>query len=242
MNCSQFRSRLHSLVEERSSVRGIDDGLRDHLANCGDTECRGAWLEVCLLDEAIGDWAGSFPEPDLGERVVRELRSSAGASSEVRPVGGSGEAGSVDTGSRVQSRWVVVSVALLVLVSLVALISWTQRAGNDLVEPGLITDDSIPNTEVAERGFEPPTAPFAPPEREFAEAELNSAYLNIAEGATQFLTDTVVLTLAGEEDIENPTAAAEFIHRVRNRVGPWGDEFDAALDRFLGTLPDSESS
>ena len=83
MNCSQFRSKLQSLVEQRSSLNAADDGLRDHLSTCGRSECRQAWHELCLLDQAIRDWSAGFPELDLCERVVSELRSSAGAPSTV---------------------------------------------------------------------------------------------------------------------------------------------------------------
>ena len=252
MNCSRFRSRLHSLVEERSSLRVVEDDLRDHLANCGDSACREAWYELCLLDQAIGDWVVEFPAPDLGERVVLELQSTLDKSSpgasvdtaavELRPVGGSHHPVSGEAVHRRTLRWVVVSMALIALVSLIAIVTSSQPAGDGLVDPGSVAGDLTREPDVASPSFDSPTAPFSSTERNSADAELSNAYLGIAEGATQFLTDTVVLTLAGEEDIENPTAAAELIHQVRVRVGPWGDEFDAALDRFLGTLPDSEPS
>jgi hypothetical protein len=231
MNCSRFRSKLESLAERRSSLSEMDDEVRDHLSGCHRRECREAWLELCLLDQAIGEWAAGFAKPDLGERIVCELRSvdagRAGSVSSNPPVA---QPARVHLNSTTQpdrsagSRWIVVAVALLVLVSLIAIVTSQPRSNGP-----------APRDVMAENG----TAPVAP--RRLAEADLSSAYLALAEDATQFLTDTVALTLAGEEEIDDPTPAADWIHRVQDRVGPWGDEFDAALDRFLGTLPDSDS-
>lgn len=231
MNCSRFRSKLESLAERRSSLSEMDDDVREHLSGCHRRECREAWLELCLLDQSIGEWAAGFAKPDLGERVVRELRSG-GAGRSVNPSRESRVAPAArvqlnstkQPGQNTGSRWVVLAVALLALVSLIAIVT-SQPRTNDAAAGGVVAENAtMPDTR-----------------ERLAEAELSGAYLAIAEDATQFLTDTVAVTLAGEEEIDDPTAAADWIHRVQDRVEPWGEEFDDALDRFLGTLPDSDS-
>jgi len=238
MNCSRFKSQLQTQVEARALLSS--HGLREHLSECTDPACREAWLEACLLEQAIGEWTAGIPESNFGERVISELRLSAatsGAETPAPPVRVSREIPS--PAGRSSSRWIVLSAALLVLLSLLAVLT--------LPGPGTTPDSSIaesptpPDANVAPPALDEPLllVDAPPPQRD--ETELSTAYLGYAENATHFLTDTVALTLAGEEDIEDPTAAADWIHRVEARLSPLGENFDAALDQFLRTIPDSET-
>lgn len=234
MNCSRFKSQLKSRIEERALPGTPDEALREHLTNCTDPACREAWFDACLLEQAIGEWAADFPKPDLSERVLGELQSSAGASAAPASPVRVSRAAPARTGQPNSSRWVVVSVALLVLVSLVVILSPPRRQTTQ-------DDFRVADTAVAPPAPEVSITPPDTPERLADETELSTTYLSFAEDATQFLTDAVALTLAGEEEIEDPTAAADWIRRMEDRLGPLGEDFDAALDEFLQTIPDSDT-
>lgn len=206
MNCTDFRAAIDSAVAGRRPLRPEDAA---HLVNCRHDACQQAWSDAVLLDRAIASWLASRPTVDVVQNVLNGCPSMD--CDPVRPVAsGNISVRAEARDSRPGTARVATAVAVLALLALVLLPSGSDRP----------------------LAVRPP--PVAGPRDPARDASLT--YVTYAQNAAQIVTDAVVLTLGGSEQMEESTVTPP-------RIGweadwpPLGD-VHAALDDLLESLPD----
>jgi hypothetical protein len=179
-----------------------------HLDSCQDSRCQSEWDEALLLDRAITSWRSARPKIDVADAVVSAWRS--GEREVVRPI--STVAGTVRR-SAPQSRSArAVAAIAAAAIALLAVV---------LLTPG-------PDRPLAKQEHRP--------ERHDPARDAGLAYVTYAQSAAQIVTDAVVLTLGGEEQMDDPKVAPIGIPWEAD-WSPLGGEVHAALDDLIESLP-----
>jgi hypothetical protein len=179
-----------------------------HLDGCQDSRCQSEWDEALLLDRAIASWRSTRPKIDVADAVVSAWKS--GEREVVRPI--STVAGSV-RGSATPSRSARAAAAIAAAaVTLLAVV---------LLTPG-------PDRPLAKQEHRP--------ERHDPARDAGLAYVTYAQSAAQIVTDAVVLTLGGEEQMEDPKVTPIGIPWEAD-WSPLGGDVHAALDDLMESLP-----
>ena len=236
MNCTEFRQSLELPSAASRSAAAA------HLQSCQDAECQQAWTEAEWLDLAIAAWKGSTPRVDCGDRVVAQWKAdrsatvSARPASAVRPVGSAtrGGGGPAPAGS----SWIVLASALAVLAA-VALIGSSGTQQRDVIadrDAGSAVDVHAPDVPAT---VGPVIAESTPPDQGMQDVSL--AYIGVAQNATRFMTDVVMLTFGDSEEIEDPSIDQEWIDQWGEQLQPVGEGVDNAVDGILKSFPDSSS-
>ncbi len=80
LNCTEFRARLETAIEERrlgADTLDADQALHQHAANC--RSCRRELQRELLVAEAVESWNAETPSVDLVASVMAGLKSAATA-------------------------------------------------------------------------------------------------------------------------------------------------------------------
>jgi len=207
MNCTTFRAAISAAVDSRKLPA---PHTAAHLDECSDVVCRAAWDDAHLLDRAIAGWRTTRPEIDVAAAVVSAWRTAQRDA--VRP-------SAVDfgrgMGSATRSRPAAtsaVAVIAAVAIALLAIGVWSPGPGRP-----------IASRRPASLAAHNPAG----------EPEL--ACVTYAQNAAQMVTDAVVLTLGGGEQLEDPQVSPIGIGWEADWP-PLG-EVHAALDDLLESLP-----
>lgn len=246
MNCTAFERCLEESVERRQPPDAQQ--VRDHLEHCPRPECRQLWEDLQLLASAVSAWRRVAPRVQLDERVLRQWaganRAGAGDSqtplervftiAAERPAEGAWAAEQRAARPRAP-REVRRGTAASVVAGIVLLMTvgslWTRihQTGVDITDVGSTAAQKAAGADA----FSGNPAAAADP----ALQDVSISYVSLAQNATRMVTDTVVLTIGGEKDLEEPNRAAQWIGGWQDRLDPWGEEIGAAVERILETLP-----
>jgi hypothetical protein len=240
MNCAEFRDQLHSSIERR---RPVNAAAETHLQHCDDAACRRAWREALLLDGAIAEWRRVQPTIHVADRVVAEWRAFAdrpakpSLGSESAPHRANGRAvrqsrrRSLERGTVPTGAWLAGAVATVLCVTTLALVSSTPRPPDSVA---LTTQQGTLHVN-QDGAADPILVAHSDP----ALQDIGRSYVGLMQNATFAVTDVVVLTLGGDEQLEEPSPAARWVHRWRDELDPVRDDFDDAVEKILRTIPDS---
>lgn len=242
MNCTEFKGRLESWIEHRRPLDAV--AAETHLRGCEDAACRRQWQAALLLERGIAAWRRTQPTVDVTEHVVAEWRN--GAERSITPHSSSAAGAHLANGrapgvarSPAPARnaisagaWSAIAVAAVLCVSTLALIlsvpnSPTPLAHQPPGQPQPVHDNATPQPTLVVASSDP------------ALQDMGRSYVGLMQNATFAVTDVVVLTLGGSEQIEEPSPAALWMHRWRDELSPVRDDVDDAVERFLKTFPDS---
>jgi hypothetical protein len=242
MNCTEFKTRLASAVERRQPLDSA--AADDHWRRCNDAACRRQWQAALLLEQGIAAWRRLPPAINVTDGVVTEWRAGLETCSppHVSPTG----AGHVANGrapigarSRAATRstnsagaWSAIVVAAVLCVGTLALVSFVPNNSAPVAH-------TAPGPLPAGDGLAAGAGEFAVAASDPALEDMGRSYVGLMQNATFAVTDVVVLTLGGSEQIEEPTPAAHWVHRWRDELGPVRDDVDDAVEKFLKTFPDS---
>lgn len=207
MNCTAFKSAINSAIDNRESPR---PAIAEHLVDCRDDACRQTWNDAVLLDRAIASWRTTRPTVDVVEAVLSGCQTADRdapllVSSRLR----SARAPATVAGSAA-ARAATAAAALAVL----ALLLLPLPSGGDrpvAVQP-------------------PPSAESRDPA-----GDAGLTCVAYAQSAAHIVTDAVVLTLGGSEQVEDSTVTPPGIGWEADWP-PLG-EVHAALDDLLESLP-----
>jgi hypothetical protein len=240
MNCAEFERHLDDSVERRQPPDAHK--VREHLESCARSECRRLWEDLQLLASAVAAWRQVAPRIQLDETVVRQwagaLRTAAAGHRQTpleRAFRIASERPAVTTGAderraaralapREARRGTAAAVvaAIVLLMTVGSLWTRVRHAGSPPQTGAVASDAREGNPELAV---------------DAALQNVSMSYVSLAQNATRMVTDTVVLTIGGEEDLEEPNRAAQWIGGWQDRLDPWGEEIGAAVERILETLP-----
>lgn len=131
LNCNEFESRLHAIVEAREAP---GDGLRAHVDDC-DT-CAQLWDDHMLLADATFAWKSATPQADSVDGIVAAWRS------EFAPT----TIPNRQTASSDSGRGVIAVVVAAVLLLAVTLIATRPNPDSDRSLPGP-SDSSVTQTK-----------------------------------------------------------------------------------------------
>lgn len=236
MNCTEFRQSLEVPSADASAAAAVA-----HLRSCEDEACRNAWAEAEWLDRAIAAWKMSAPRVDCGDRVVAQWKLDRAAAAPARPsisirpvrteTGGGGNAAAAN------SSWIVLASALAVLVA-VALVGSSGTQQREVIadrDADPVIDATAPDTPAPD---EPLVAATNPDQ---GMQDVGLAYVGVAQNATRFMTDVVMLTFGDSEEIEDPSIDQEWIDQWGRQLQPVGEGVDNAVDGILKSFPDSSS-
>jgi hypothetical protein len=248
MNCTEFERYLDESVERRQPPDAQQ--VRDHLAECRRNECRQLWEDLQLLARAVSAWRQVAPRIQLDETVLRQWaggnRAAAGHSrtplDRVFTIAAEGPAeatGAAEQRAAVRPlaprearrRTAAAVVAGVVLLMTVGSL-WTRmrQTGGDITDVGsTASQKTSAGADVLSGNSDPVADP--------ALQDVSMSYVSMAQNATRMVTDTVVLTIGGEEELEEPNRAVQWIGGWQERIDPWGAEIGAAVERILETLP-----
>ncbi len=239
MNCTEFRRALQS----PGDLSRTDAAA--HVRSCGDDECRRAWAETEWLDRAIAAWKSAVPRVDCTDRVLAQWKSDRAGLSSGNPAGNMRPLHTVRSKSRAgktpaasRSSWMVLASALAVLAA-VAVLSSTgtdERVRIADRDSGPAIEEQAPAAPVLDK---PLIAEAANPDQGMQDVGL--AYVGVAQNATRFMTDFVMLTFGGSEEIEDPSIDQEWIDQWGRQLQPVGEGVDNAVDGILKSFPDSSS-
>ncbi len=243
MNCTEFRNQMLSSIECRAPLDATD--AETHLRGCNQAECRQQWQAVQLLERMIAEWRGMEPDVDVTDRVVAEWRSGAGTPITPHSVTAAGlnltngRAPSIArrrAGARraiSPGAWSAIAAAAVLFVSTLALVAITPNG------PAPMAHQTQGSPDVADD--DPATRPSGTliAQTDPALQDMGRSYVGLMQNATCAVTDVVVLTLGGDERLEEPTPAARWVHRWRDELDPVRDDVDDAVEKFLKTFPDS---
>jgi hypothetical protein len=239
MNCIEFRSRLESSIERRES---LDQAAAEaHLRGCEEAECRREWQAAMLLERGITEWRGMRPAVDLADRVIAEWRAGAATPVKLCSVPACGVHLTNGRATAVAGRrsaispgaWSAIAVATVLCVAALAL--------NSSVPDGRVPMTRQPHVVPTVAGHEvaSQTDPTHAAQSDPALQVMGRSYVGLMQNATSAVTDVVVLTLAGNEQLEEPSPAARWVHRWRDELDPVRNDVDDAVEEFLKTFPDS---
>jgi hypothetical protein len=243
MNCTEFRNQLQSSIERRAPLDAT--AVETHLRGCDQAECRQEWQAVQLLERVIAEWRGMQPAVDVTDRIVAEWRSRAGTPATPYSVSAAGpdltngrapSLASRRAGARraiSRGAWSAIAVATVLFVSTLALVSFPPNGPTPIVQqpqafPDVADDDAATQPSVTLIARSDP-----------ALQDMGRSYVGLMQNATCAVTDVVVLTLGGDERLEEPSPAARWVHRWRDELDPVRDDVDDAVEKFLKTFPDS---
>ncbi|REJ94579.1 MAG: hypothetical protein DWQ29_02770 [Planctomycetota bacterium] len=228
MNCTDFRRWIEASVEERQPVER--DRAADHLRECRDPECRGAWETTVGLNAAVDAWQTTVPRiyvaAPVAERFAEERQRELSVSKGPASRGASGA-------SKWQFPWAAAAAALVLGITLFAVWSSDRNDADPVAEGSPVTEDpggpQVAETPVLE----------SPRLEDDGTESVGDSYVNIAHNATATVTDLVMLTFGGDADeIEDPSPGAEWVDDWQERMGPVGSNVGDALDRFFDSLPE----
>lgn len=206
MNCTDFRSAINDALDSRRPLR---TDAAAHLGECRDAACRQAWDDALLLERAIDSWRSARPAVDVVQAVLSgcRLRDPAVRPGVARLPTGSVPAARPESASqRAATAVAVAAAALLVLLLLLP-------AGAD----------------------RPASAPLSVAASHRPATDISLTYVTYAQNAAQIVTDAVVLTLGGSEQMEASRVTPPGIGWEADWP-PLGD-VHAALDDLLQSLP-----
>ena len=206
MNCIEFRAAIAAAMEEREA---LPPEIAAHLDQCADSDCRTDWDEAVLLQRAIGSWLSTQPQIDVSDAVVSEWRSEQKDSAPALAT-----TVRIDRSSKRQSRPAAAGIVVAVSAAAVALVA-------------VLLNSSGPGRPVADRG--------KPVLHREPHGDAGLAYVTYAQNAAQIVTDAVVLTLGGAEQMEDPKV--EPIPIGWEADWPPLGEVHAALDDLMESLP-----
>jgi hypothetical protein len=243
MNCTEFRNRLESSIERRQPLDAA--AAESHLCGCDDAECRRQWQAAILLERGIAAWCGMRSAVDVTDRVIAEWRAGAGKpiTPHSAPAAGvhrtNGRATGI-AGRRAAAHstispgaWSAIAVAAVLCVSTLALVSSAPNSpAPTALQPQV--SPSVADHEPAARPTQTLVVQSDP-----ALQNMGRSYVGLMQNATCAVTDVVVLTLGGNEQLEEPSPAARWVHRWRDELDPVRDDVDDAVEKFLKTFPDS---
>jgi hypothetical protein len=207
MNCTDFKAEIGAAIENRLP---LPREMPAHLATCCDASCRTEWEEAVLLDGAVASWRRARPTIDVTDAVVSGWRAGEFQVGRAT-VSAARTPGRPATPSRSAAARTAVAIAAAVVV---------------LLTVALLSPD--PDFAIATRGTNTP-----PVNNPAGDAGL--AYVTYAQNAAQIVTDAVVLTLGGGEQMED--AKVEPIGLGWDADWPPMGEVRAALDDLLDSLP-----
>jgi len=240
MNCTEFRDRLESSIEHRRPPDAA--AAETHLRGCDEAECRRQWLAALLLDRSIAEWRDMQPAVDVADGVVSLWRAGSmiprsPPADGVRLVNGRTPAmvGRRDGTRRAISpgAWSAIAVAAVLCVGTLALISSAP------IGPAPMSRQTHVLPPVADQDLATRPNPTLVAQSDPALQDVGRSYVGLMQNATSAVTDVVVLTLGGDEQLEEPSPAARWVHRWRDELDPVRDDVDDAVERFLKTFPDS---
>ena len=238
MNCTEFRRSLELPSADARAAAAA------HRQSCQAAECQQAWAEAEWLDRAIAAWKVSVPRVHCGDRVVAQWKSDrAGTSSHhpvtplrsVRPAAGGG-----GSPAATSSAWIVLASALAVLaaVAVVGSSSAPQRGVIADRDAGAASDVAMPDGPAS---VEPSPVVAGPTNPDQGMQDIGLAYVGVAQSATRFMTDVVMLTFGDRKEIEEPSIDQQWIDRWGRQLQPVGEGVDNAVDGILKSFPDSSS-
>jgi hypothetical protein len=206
MNCTEFRAAIAAAMDDREA---LPLEIAVHLDQCADSGCRTDWDEAVLLQRAIGSWLSIQPKIDVSDAVVSEWRSEQNDSAPAFAA-----TVRIDRRPERRSRSTTAGVMVAISAATVALVA-------------VLLNSSGPSRPVADRGKrvlhqEP-------------HGDAGLAYVTYAQNAAQIVTDAVVLTLGGAEQMEDPKV--EPIPIGWEADWPPLGEVHAALDDLMESLP-----
>jgi hypothetical protein len=176
-----------------------------HLDACDDPHCQAEWDEAVLLQRAIGSWLGTQSKIDVADAVVSAWRAGE---REIAPSSAAVRSPVPRSRARAARAMVAISAAAVALVAVMLLSSGPDRPVAHREEPNLPRDPA---------------------------GDAGLAYVTYAQNATQIVTDAVVLTLGGAEQMEDPKV--EPIGIGWETEWPPLGEVHAALDDLMESLP-----
>lgn len=206
MNCTEFRAAIAAAMEDREA---LPPEIAVHLDQCAASDCRTDWDEAVLLQRAIGSWLSIHPKIDVTDAVVSAWRSEQND-----PAPALAATVRIDRRPERRSRSTTAGVMVAISAAAVALVA-------------VLLNSSGPDRRVADRG--------KPVLRHEPHVDAGLAYVTYAQNAAQIVTDAVVLTLGGAEQMEDPKV--EPIPIGWEADWPPLGEVHAALDDLMESLP-----
>lgn len=206
MNCTAFRTAITAALEDRQA---LPPEIGAHLDTCHDPHCQADWDEAVLLQRAIGSWLSSQPKIDVADAVVSAWRSGQDVAVPVFAA-----TVRIDRSPERRSRSTAAGVMVAISAAAVALVA-------------VLLNSSGPDRPVAHRD--------KPSLHQEPAGDAGLAYVTYAQNAAQIVTDAVVLTLGGAEQMEDPKV--EPIPIGWETDWPPLGEVHAALDDLMESLP-----
>ncbi len=245
LHCNEFGRLLEAAVESRQPA---DLRLREHAAEC--ENCRAAWEQYLILEDALRAWTTSTPEADLFEPVLSKLAYHAEdaqcgnprARTSVVPAQQYG----TETESKSQSRekWKRSTVATILagaaaaVMAIVFLPATIRRSGDATTANFTIPD-------AANRGDLVAVVTQSP---QLEDSELTSAvrdagvaYIGLANGAAEAVTQGAVFlsptSTTSDSMPVDESVQPGWVDRVRTEVTPLGERLEGALDFLIDAFP-----
>jgi hypothetical protein len=187
--------------------KALQQEVAAHIEQCHDPRCRADWDEALLLQRAIASWLRNQPQIDVAAAVVAAWRAG-----EREP--------SFDATLRTDRRPVQRSRSTAAR----AMVAISAAA---IAALAVLLLSSEPDRMVVHRDQAAPLPDPGP--------DAGLAYVTYAQNAAQIVTDAVVLTLGGAEQMEDPKVAPIGIGWETDWP-PLG-EVHAALDDLIESLP-----
>jgi len=233
MNCHEFRQLLERGIEDRSSWA---EGVRQHVAECPDPDCTCASMlrNAETLDAVIEQWRAARPQVDVVDRVASAWRNVE-STSIVRA------ASTMSSSQRLRGhdRRSAVTVALCalgVLVLAVAVLSTASRQPRPVADAPVHPEAVTPlkhRLATADPGEHQETDD----DPEEALETVGRSYVGLVQNATNVVSDMVALAFCGDQDLEDPTAAVDWVDDWKQNLQPVRDEVDGTVDEILETIP-----
>ena len=230
MNCEVFQRVLAESVEQR---RAPQERVRRHAAECPLKDCREAWENFVLLEQAISNWKTPLERVDFTDRVLHDYESTIPLPSRPHDAAHA-ERQPKRTPSR-QSRLAWGACGISVACALLAVIAMQPSAR--FLDP----QRHEYHGAVAE-STPPATGPHATQVTEKSELQdIETLYASWISDASTRVTDTVAFVLP----VDDATSAAPdqeadsgWLGRWQQRLKPWEQKLDDTLQRLDNSRPD----
>ena len=215
MNCDQFYLELERAIESRS-LPSLH--LQEHAVTCQESDCRQAWSEYQLLEQAVAEWKDCDETVDLVDQVLRAYRDDA-LYPEDAPVPSSRQ-------MPVNFGGIAVVVSLVLLLMLTVLRSTPPDEQRERLVANRPAEEPLVEQEI-------PTAVSGRSAEQLA--ELGSAYGEFVEDATRRVTETGAFAFLDDE----PSAREEPVAPAWLRK--WQERLDRPFEPFNVPASDEQS-
>jgi hypothetical protein len=243
ISCTEFSRQLADAVERRGSVDTV--ALREHAASCA--ECRSAWFDAMLVDQAVSQWRKPMVAGGLTERILSHVAAGiplAPVPVESQPV--TSHERELTTRPKRRMRraggLAFTAMALCVLATLFLVRSQEQRS--PMQDQASIVRTDVPKVETVQPIVTPKARPTVEAPVELMVADAGSAYLRLAGDAAKAVTAASVLVPAADnprEELSAPKDDDRWVEDVRREIAPVTHQLGHAFEFLIQAVPEKRA-